>query len=222
MKPEESPSGLGLSPSYDLEKGVPVETALSASPVENENSSGSGSSFLTTVKRINDRIESIAGLESRGISRVLPEERHGSSILGYAQMTFLWFSANISANNLTVGFLGPLVFNLGFLDSVMCSIFGSLVGCGFTAYMSIWGAQSGSRTMVFARYFMGYWPSKICVLLNIVIMVGYGMIDCVIGGQILSAVSDGELTIVVGIVVVAFISWIVAVFGMSVFHTYER
>jgi len=48
------------------------------------------------------------------------------------------------------------------------------------------------------------------------------MIDCVIGGQILSAVSDGELTIVVGIVVVAFISWIVAVFGMSVFHTYER
>jgi purine-cytosine permease-like protein len=69
---------------------------------------------------------------------------------------------------------------------------------------------------------MGYWPSKICVLLNIVIMVGYGMIDCIIGGQILSAVSGGSLTIVVGIVIVALISWVVAVFGMAIFHTYER
>jgi purine-cytosine permease-like protein len=69
---------------------------------------------------------------------------------------------------------------------------------------------------------MGYWPSKICALLNIVIMVGYGMIDCVIGGQILSAVSGGSMTIVVGIVIVALISWVVAVFGMSIFHAYER
>jgi purine-cytosine permease-like protein len=69
---------------------------------------------------------------------------------------------------------------------------------------------------------MGYWPSKICCLLNIVIMVGYGMIDCIIGGQILSAVSGGSLTIIVGIVIVALISWVVAVFGMAIFHTYER
>jgi purine-cytosine permease-like protein len=53
-------------------------------------------------------------------------------------------------------------------------------------------------------------------------MVGYGLIDCIIGGQILSAVSDGNLTIIVGIVIVALISWVVAVFGMSIFHAYER
>lgn len=75
---------------------------------------------------------------------------------------------------------------------------------------------------IVARYFMGYTPSKLCCLLNIVIMVGYGMIDCVIGGQILSAVSGGSMSVVVGIVIVALISWIVAVFGMTVFHHYER
>jgi purine-cytosine permease-like protein len=75
---------------------------------------------------------------------------------------------------------------------------------------------------VVGRFFMGYWPSKICVVLNILIMVGYGMINSVIGGQILSAVSGGSMTIVVGIVIVAFISWIVAVFGMAIFHAYER
>ena len=69
---------------------------------------------------------------------------------------------------------------------------------------------------------MGYYPGKICVLLNMVIMVGYGMIDCVIGGQILSAVAGGQMSIVVGIIIVALISWVVATFGMSVFHLYER
>ena len=69
---------------------------------------------------------------------------------------------------------------------------------------------------------MGYYPGKICVLLNMVIMIGYGMIDCVIGGQILSAVAGGQMSIVVGIIIVALISWLVATFGMSVFHIYER
>ena len=30
------------------------------------------------------------------------------------------------------------------------------------------------------------------------------------------------MSIVVGIIIVAFISWLVAVFGMAIFHTYER
>src|SRR5690242_8511460 len=69
---------------------------------------------------------------------------------------------------------------------------------------------------------MGYWPSKICCLLNIVIMVGYGMIDCIISGQILSAVSGTGMSIAVGIVIVAIITWLVALFGIGIFHHYER
>lgn len=53
-------------------------------------------------------------------------------------------------------------------------------------------------------------------------MVGYGTIDCIIGGQILSAVSGGSMSIVVGIIIVALVSWIIAVFGLAVFHIYER
>lgn len=69
---------------------------------------------------------------------------------------------------------------------------------------------------------MGYWPAKIACFLNIVIMVGYGTIDCIVGGQILSAVSGGTMSIVVGIVIVALVSWVVAVFGIKIFHIYER
>lgn len=86
---------------------------------------------------------------------------------------------------------------------------------------------------------MGWWPSKIVVILNLIQMIGYSLIDCVVGGQILSAVSpngsmsvavgmladivDDELLLMsVGIVIIAIISWVVATFGIRVFHYYER
>lgn len=88
---------------------------------------------------------------------------------------------------------------------------------------------------------MGYWPAKIPTALNIILMVrsspvvilartglltkpqvGYCTIDAIIGGQMLSAVNGGGMSIVVGIIVVQIISWVVAVFGMKFFHQYER
>ncbi|KAG7284401.1 hypothetical protein NEMBOFW57_010774 [Staphylotrichum longicolle] len=178
--------------------------------------------ILTTLRRINDRIEGLSGFEARGITRVLPEERHPPSALADLQVFILWFGANLSANNLTTGLFGPLVFNLGFRDSVLCAIFGCLLGCASTGYMAMWGPASGNRTMVVLRYFMGYWPSKLPCFLNIVLMGGYVTVSFIISGQILSAVSGGTMTIAVGIVVVAVVCWVVAVFGMFIFHTYER
>lgn len=88
--------------------------------------------------------------------------------------------------------------------------------------MSVWGPQSGNRTMVALRFFMGYWPAKLPCLLNIILMVGYCSLNNIISGQILSAVSGGTMTTAVGIVVVALVCWLVATFGMWIFHTYER
>ena len=79
-----------------------------------------------------------------------------------------------------------------------------------------------SGLQVIARYFMGYYPSKIACLLNIVIMLGYGMIDCLVGGQVLSAVANGNISVVAGVIIVAAITWVVVVFGMSLFQVYER
>lgn len=189
--------------------------------------------------RFNSRIEALGGLEARGIVRVEENERHEISWLRYIHMAIMWFSANISANNLAVGLLGPQLFGLSFLDSAMCAFGGIIVGSAVTAYMSTWGAQSGNRTMVsetayhrlgirltrtkiVARFFMGYWPAKLTCILNMILMIGYGVIDAIIAGQILSAVSGGSMTIVVGIVVTALISWVVALFGMGPFHIYER
>lgn len=69
---------------------------------------------------------------------------------------------------------------------------------------------------------MGWWPSRLCVLLNIVIMVGYGLIDILAAGMILSAVNGAGLTIIAGTVVSAVISLVIVLFGIGVFHKYER
>jgi NCS1 nucleoside transporter family len=161
-------------------------------------------------------------LEARGIQRVEPHERQDLRALGYSQVAIMWFSVNLAANNITLGMLGPAVFSLGFLDSCLLSIFGALVGSMVVAYIATFGPKSGNRTMIFSRYSMGWWPSKIVVVLNIIVLLGYGMIDCVVAGQILSAVSGNTMSVVVGIIIVAVIAWAITTFGYQIFHYYER
>ncbi|EMC99554.1 hypothetical protein BAUCODRAFT_29916 [Baudoinia panamericana UAMH 10762] len=161
--------------------------------------------------------------EARGIERVLPDQRHDLRQLGFTQMCMLWFSVNLAANNLTLGMLGPAVYYLSFLDSSLCAVFGAILGSLPVAYIATFGPVSGNRTMVFARYVMGWWPAKLIVILTLINLLGYSLIDSVIAGQVLSAVStNSDLSIVVGIVIVAIISWVVTTFGYSIFHYYER
>jgi NCS1 nucleoside transporter family len=158
--------------------------------------------------------------ETRGIQRVQPDERHDLRTLG--SVAVMWFSVNLAANNITLGMLGPAVFALGFLDSCLLGVGGAFVGCLVVAYVATFGPKSGNRTMIFSRYIMGWWPSKVVVILNIVVLLGYAMIDCVVAGQIISSVSGDSLSVIVGIVIVAIISWGITTFGYHVFHYYER
>ncbi|KAL1304044.1 hypothetical protein AAFC00_000481 [Neodothiora populina] len=158
--------------------------------------------------------------EARGIQRVLPSERHS---MGFMQIGLLWFSINLAANNITLGMLGPAVYGLSFLDSAMCAVFGMLVGVVPVAYIATFGPLSGHRAMVIARYAMGWYPAKLVVILNIIVMLGYCLIDAVVAGQILSAVSPNDsLSVIVGVVITAVITLLITVFGYSVFHWYER
>ena len=139
-----------LNRGIDIEKSADT-LAVSSRSNSSEHTATEFTAPVTVRQRLctwNQRIENLAGLEARGIKRVYPEERHVASVSGDAQMAMMWFSANISANNLAVGLLGPLLFGLGFVDSAVCAFGGILVGAAATSYMSIWGAQSGNRTMV--------------------------------------------------------------------------
>lgn len=171
--------------------------------------------FELQVKKFN--------VEARGIQRVTSEECHALSWKSYVQTFILWTSINLAAVNITLGMLAPAVYGLSFKDAAFCAVFGALVGSAAVAYIATWGPLSGNRTMIFARYTMGWWPSKLIVILNLIVLLGYSMIGLVVAGQILSAVSsNGSMSVVVGIVVVAICVWVVTTFGIQAFHSYER
>lgn len=162
-------------------------------------------------------------VEARGAQRVEPQETHPKTWMDYLQAFFLWISINLAAVNIALGMLAPTVYALSFKDAALCAVFGSLFGSTAVAYIATWGPISGNRTMIFARYTFGWYPSKLIVLLNLIILLGYSLIDLVVAGQILSALStNGSLPLVVGIVVVAIISWVVSTFGIKIFHMYMR
>ncbi|CAF9938978.1 MAG: hypothetical protein ALECFALPRED_007942 [Alectoria fallacina] len=162
-------------------------------------------------------------LEARGVQRVEPHETHAQTWKAYIQAFLMWISVNLAAVNITLGMLAPTVYYLSFKDAALCAAFGSLLGSLVVAYIVTWGPVSGNRTMIFTRYTFGWWPSKLIVLLNLIVLLGYSMIDLVVAGQMLSAVSsDGHLSVVVGIIVVAVIGWVITTFGISIYHMYMR
>jgi hypothetical protein len=125
-----------------------IEDGLAPTYVESTEKSTPHVSVRSRLRQWNTQIESLSAFEQGGITRIPPDQRHAPSLAAYIQMLLLWLSANVSINNLAVGFLGPLLFNLGFLDASLCAVFGAALGAVSTAYMSIWGPQSGCRTMV--------------------------------------------------------------------------
>jgi purine-cytosine permease-like protein len=122
---------------------------------------------------------------------------------------------NCTANQLTLGVLGPVSYGLGLTDSILICMFGTVFGSVCTGYISTFGPRSGLRTLNVAKYTMGWWPSKLCVILNLAIEIGYGLIDCLVGGLLLSAVNGGGMSVIVGIIIVALITWVVVTFGIK-------
>lgn len=80
----------------------------------------------------------------------------------------------------------------------------------------------GLRAIATSRYSFGFWGAKLCSLLNIIVGGGYAVVNFVVVGQVLSAVSDYTMTITVGIVIIAVISYVISIFGFRLIHTFEK
>ena len=60
------------------------------------------------------------------------------------------------------------------------------------------------------------------MILNLATVSGFTIINCVIGGQTLSAVNTDDVSVNVGIVIVAIIALVISFFGYKVLHRFER
>ena len=222
------------SASGDVEKGVRLDGKLDDNDAQRRDPdisynveplaapTGFSGKFGSRIKSFEHQLLKY-NIEARGVQRVKPEETHSITWIDYLQAFLLWVSINLAAVNITLGMLAPVVYALSFKDAALCAVFGSFLGSLAVAYVATWGPVSGNRTMIFTRYTFGWWPSKLIVVLNLIVLLGYSLIDLVVAGQILSAVSShGSLPVVVGIIIVAIIAWVVSTFGIKIIHAYMR
>lgn len=90
-----------------------------------------------------------------------------------------------------------------------------VIGCLVAAYCATMGPQSGCRQMVTARFLFGWWFVKLVALAAILGVLGWSVVNCVVGGEMLAAISDDKVPVSVGIIIVTVCSFFVAVFGIK-------
>jgi hypothetical protein len=101
------------------------------------------------IGKLSERLEGLAGLETRGFERVPEEGRLGKvTARTYFEIFSMWFGINCTSNAVNIGILGPVVFGLGFTDSMLLVTFGTLLGAACAGYLGTFGPESGCRTMV--------------------------------------------------------------------------
>lgn len=118
-------------------------------------------------------------------------------------------------------FLGPLLFGLSFQASISSAIVGTFLGTLIAGYGSIMGPRSGLRQMVGARFQFGWWPAKFVALLNFLTLLGWSVVNCVFGGQILASISNNKVPLEVGITIITVISFSIAIFGIRFVQMFE-
>jgi NCS1 nucleoside transporter family len=161
------------------------------------------------------------GIESEAIVRKLPEDRRPVSWSEKLSMFCLWASGTMNLSCFATGFLG-WKFGLTLTQSILIIVFASLLGGAVSGFCATMGPRTGLRQISIGRFSMGWYPNKIVAALNTIQQIGWSSVGCITGGLALTAVSDGSISIAVGIVVIAVGSLIISVVGLRAILVYER
>lgn len=84
------------------------------------------------------------------------------------------------------------------------------------------GPGTGLRQVSISRYSIGWWPSKVIAVLNVIEQIGWSSVGCITGGQALTAVSDGKLGSELGVIIAAVCGFIISFVGLKAVFTYEK
>lgn len=194
--PMEDTKSVEISPTDTLERQKPMNR------------------FLGLISKASEKLDSL-GVESRGIERIEPYERATNVTKMFITVAGLWLSGCGGLSSMSSFFLGPLLFGLGLKSTLIAGLLGETLGCFIAAYLALMGPRSGCRQMVGARFLFGRWFVKFVSLVSILGVMGFSVVNGVVGGQILVSISNGKISLAVGIVIIAILSLVVSVAGIK-------
>jgi NCS1 nucleoside transporter family len=165
------------------------------------------------------RIIHFVGAEEEGVERINESQRTNQKS---RDIFSVFFSANCCTATLALGYLGPVLFGLGFWDSFLCVLFFNATGALSPALTTRFGPKLGLRTMIIPRYSFGWWPAKILALLNCLNQIGWAMVNAISGASILGDVGDGKLPLSIAVLIIGLVAIIISLLGYKYIHVYER
>ncbi|GFZ52283.1 hypothetical protein JCM24511_10056 [Saitozyma sp. JCM 24511] len=159
------------------------------------------------------------GVEARGIERVPEDERDGKHTIG---LLLLWWSVNSVVSTVPIGLLAQAYYTLTFHSAVAAIVAFTAIGAACCAFIATLGPKTGLRTMVISRYSVGFVGGSIFSIFNILTQLGFSCTAVILGGQVLTNVSDGKLPLEASIVLVGFIALVLVFIGYEAVHQWER
>ncbi|KUI61110.1 Purine-cytosine permease fcyB [Cytospora mali] len=193
----------------------------SSEDVSVEHGSHKHRSFLDRLLIFEAAMDRKLGIESQAIQRIRPEDKKPQSWHQQATMALLWAGATMNVSCLSTGFLG-WELGLDLSQTIPITIFGTLLGSMVAGWCATMGPGTGLRQMSIARYSFGWYPSKILAALNVISQIGWSAVGCITAGSALSAVSDGKLSSIVGIVIIAVCSSVLNFCGLRAILEYQK
>src|SRR5437763_3602716 len=159
------------------------------------------------------------GLETHGIERVSPKTRTHVRILDNFTM---WLSANLVTSTVALGALAHTIFCLGFWDSFAIIVIFNILGVLPVAFFSTLGPKLGLRQMTISRFAFGWVGGIIMAIFNVAACIGWSVVNVIIGGQLVAALSGGKVPSWAGILILAILTTLVSIYGYRYVHRYER
>ena len=159
------------------------------------------------------------GIETHGIERVSPTTRADVRIFDNFTM---WLAANLVISTVALGALAIPIFGLGFWDSVAVIIVFNILGTLPVAFFSTLGPKLGLRQMTISRFSFGWVGGIIMAIFNVAACIGWSVVNVIIGGQLIAALSGGRVPSWAGILILAVLTTLVSIYGYRYVHRYER
>ncbi len=159
------------------------------------------------------------GVEIHGIERVSPNTRTHVRIFDNFTM---WLSANLVISTIALGALATQAFFLGFWDSLAVIIIFNTLGVLPVAFFSTLGPKLGLRQMTISRFSFGWVGGIIMAVFNVAACIGWSAVNVIIGGQLVTDLTNGAVPRWAGILVIAILTTLVSIYGYRYVHRYER
>jgi NCS1 nucleoside transporter family len=207
-------------PRYD-EKDHDTDIGESKADVYNDIAIHQDNGLFSRLRHVEAQLDAKLGIESEAIARKMPDEKRPVRWHEQLSMFALWASGTMNTSCFATGMLG-WEFGLSLKQSVLIVIFASILGGAATGFAATFGAATGLRQISVSRYAFGWYPNKVIAALNTIVQIGWAAVACITGGLALTAVADGHISLVVGIVILAIVATLISFVGLRAILIYER